>query len=107
MGWAEAEKPPALAGRGGCWFRDLDDEGRVLAEIHCGVEAGFRPAAKAHPALLLGSVRELEALGTRLQLHGGAVDWSERHTFDGYERFHASDPFGNRIEVLAPSGATA
>jgi catechol 2,3-dioxygenase-like lactoylglutathione lyase family enzyme len=106
-GWSEVPKPPALAGRGGCWFRRLDAEGRVLAEIHCGVEGDFMPAAKAHPALLLDSVKELEALGARLPLHGGAVDWSERHTFDGYERFHASDPFGNRIEVLAVPEATA
>lgn len=34
-----------VEGSGGCWFR-LD-----TAEIHCGIDQGFRPARKAHPAL--------------------------------------------------------
>ena len=46
----EIEKPPLLAVRGGCWF-SLGD-----GELHVGVEDPFRPATKAHPALLVGSV---------------------------------------------------
>ncbi len=29
------------------------------------------------------------------------VDERERETFEGYLRFHAFDPHGNRVEVLA------
>src|SRR4051794_16861306 len=41
LGMSEVEKPPVLAARGGVWFRSAG------AEIHCGVEADFRPARKA------------------------------------------------------------
>jgi catechol 2,3-dioxygenase-like lactoylglutathione lyase family enzyme len=47
LGIAETPKPPRLAKRGGCWFED----GAV--KIHLGVEADFRPARKAHPALVV------------------------------------------------------
>ena len=95
LGMAEVAKPPALAGRGGCWFRG------GAAEIHVGVEEPFAPARKAHPALVLDDVAELEAAGARLAGLGFEVDWTERHTFAGYERFHAFDAHGNRVEVLA------
>ncbi len=45
LGLEEIPKPPALAARGGCWFR-----GHGI-ELHLGVEEGFRPARKAHPGL--------------------------------------------------------
>ena len=48
----EIPKPPELAKRGGVWF----EQGTVT--IHLGVEQDFRPAKKAHPALL---VDDLEA----------------------------------------------
>ena len=50
----EIAKPPLLAVRGGCWF-SLGD-----GELHVGVEDPFKPAAKAHPALRVGSVADLE-----------------------------------------------
>jgi hypothetical protein len=53
LGLTRVEKPPALATRGGCWFR-----GEGL-ELHLGAEADFRPARKAHPAL---RVEGLDAL---------------------------------------------
>jgi len=100
LGLIEVAKPAALAGRGGCWFRSYDDRGEVAAELHVGVEEPFTPAGKAHPALV---VDDLEAVAARLEQHGFAVDWTERHTFDGFERFHTSDAAGNRVEVLAPA----
>lgn len=103
LGLTEVTKPPALAGRGGCWFRGYDGE-HVTVELHLGVEQGFVPAARAHPALLLDTVPELERLGEHLERSGAEVSWTERTTFDGYERFHCRDPFGNRIEVMAPAG---
>jgi hypothetical protein len=43
LGLDELPKPPALAPRGGCWFRGYG------IELHLGVEVDFRPARKAHP----------------------------------------------------------
>ena len=91
LGLDEVPKPANLAVRGGVWF-----EGGSL-RLHLGVEADFRPAKKAHPALL---VKGLEAITRRLQGAGIAVVTDE--PLVGYRRFHASDPFGNRLEFLEP-----
>lgn len=100
LGLVEVDKPPGLAGRGGCWFRAFAGE-VVAAEIHLGPEEPFARPGRAHPALLCESVAELEGLGEQVASAGFAVSWAERDTFDGYVRFHARDGFGNRIEVLA------
>ena len=100
LGLVEVTKPPELAGRGGCWFRAYDGA-VVCVEIHLGVEAPFVPARKAHPALLVDSLAELEGLAQRIVTEGFEVSWDERHTFEGYERFHCRDGFGNRVEMLA------
>ena len=81
LGLTEVDKPAALAARGGAWFRSYDATGAVTAEIHVGVEEPFAPARKAHPALLLPGVDELEATGARLDSLGFDVDWRERTTF--------------------------
>ena len=101
LGLTEVAKPPDLAGRGGAWFRDFDDAGGVTAELHVGVEDPFVPARKAHPALLLESVAELEEVGRRLEDLGYDVDWTQRHNFPGFERLHGFDGHGNRVELLA------
>jgi catechol 2,3-dioxygenase-like lactoylglutathione lyase family enzyme len=95
LGMTEVDKPDALRGRGGAWFR------KDGAEIHVGVETPFAPARKAHPALLLDDVAVLDALAGRLAERGFEVDLSQRHTFPGYQRLHTFDAFGNRVEVLA------
>jgi catechol 2,3-dioxygenase-like lactoylglutathione lyase family enzyme len=91
LGLPEQPKPPNLAVRGGCWF---GAEGIVL---HLGVEDGFRPARKAHPALL---VEDLPALVARL--HEAGIEVVEDEPLPGYDRVYAADPFGNRIELLEP-----
>jgi catechol 2,3-dioxygenase-like lactoylglutathione lyase family enzyme len=101
LGMSEVEKPEALRGRGGCWFRAYDASGAVAAEIHVGVEDPFTPARKAHPAFVLDSVAELEAAATRLAGAGHEVDWAERHTVPGHQRGHTRDGHGNRVELLA------
>ncbi len=58
---------------------------------------------RAHPALVVDTVSDLENLGERIQHHGYTVSWEERSTFEGYERFHCRDGFGNRIEVMTPA----
>jgi catechol 2,3-dioxygenase-like lactoylglutathione lyase family enzyme len=91
LGMNELEKPPALAARGGCWFR-----GGFL-EVHLGVEEPFMPARKAHPGLL---VHGLHSLADQLTSAGHPVTWDAE--FPGHERFYSSDPFGNRLEFLQP-----
>jgi catechol 2,3-dioxygenase-like lactoylglutathione lyase family enzyme len=91
LGLAEIDKPPALAGRGGCWFRGYG------IELHLGVEADFRPARKAHPALLVTRIDEWAA---RLEAGGYPVSFDDE--FPGMRRFYSSDPHGNRLEFLEP-----
>ncbi len=102
LGLVEVDKPIALQAKGGAWFRGHDAEGVVVTEIHVGVEDPFAPALKAHPAVLLDAAADLEPLADRLHTLGFDVDWRERDTFDGYQRFHTADAHGNRVEVLAP-----
>jgi catechol 2,3-dioxygenase-like lactoylglutathione lyase family enzyme len=89
----EFPKPPNLAKRGGCWFERGD------LKIHLGVESEFRPARKAHPALL---VVDLQALVNRLKSAGHRV--LEDEPLEGYHRVYVDDPFGNRIELMEPMG---
>ena len=96
LGLTEVAKPEELAGRGGAWFRSPDG-----AEIHVGVEDPFVSAHKAHPALLLDDVAELEMTATRLGDLGFEVDRSQRETFPGFVRCHTFDGHGNRVELLA------
>lgn len=91
LGLREVPKPANLAKRGGVWF-----EGGTL-RLHLGVEADFRPAKKAHPALL---VQHLDALTQHLKSAG--VDVVTDEPMEGYQRVYVSDPFGNRIELLEP-----
>ncbi len=86
----EVPKPAALAGRGGAWFES--DQ----VKIHLGVDAEFRPARKAHPALL---VCDLRALVQRLRHAGVAVS---EEPLPGYDRVYVADPFGNRLELMEP-----
>ena len=98
LGMTEVDKPADLVARGGCWFRAYDDSGEVAAELHVGVEEPFAPARKAHPAFV---VTDLDAVAARLRDLGFEVDESQRDTFPGHVRLHASDGHGNRVEVLA------
>ncbi|WP_327670661.1 MULTISPECIES: glyoxalase [unclassified Streptomyces] len=91
LGMTELPKPPALAARGGCWFR----AGAV--ELHLGIDRDFRPAKKAHPGLL---VRDIEPYARRLAGRGVDVSWDA--ALPGYRRFYCSDPVGNRLEFLEP-----
>ena len=89
LGLAEVPKPRNLAARGGCWFEC------GTARVHLGVEKEFRPARKAHPALL---VQGLAVLLVRLGTAGLRIVSDE--PLAGYERVYVSDPFGNRIELM-------
>ena len=79
LGLRELVKPEELRARGGVWFA---------------------AATKAHPGLRVGSDAELDVLGAELTAAGADVRWDDR--IAGRRRFFTSDPWGNRIEVLAP-----
>jgi len=89
LGIGEIAKPPHLAKRGGCWFERGD------LKIHLGVEADFRPARKAHVALLVTRLSELQE---KLAACGCAL--KEDEPLEGYSRIYVDDPFGNRIELM-------
>ena len=92
LGIPEKGKPAELAKRGGVWFENDS------VKIHLGVEADFRAARKAHPALL---VRDLHGLVERLRRAGiDVVD----DALAGHHRVYVSDPFGNRLELMEPIG---
>ncbi|CAM4040492.1 VOC family protein [Mesobacillus thioparans] len=89
LGFEEIEKPAELKKRGGAWFQF----GSV--QIHVGVEEGFVPAKKAHPAF---EVENIEELKKHLSVSG--VEYLEDDKLPGTNRMYVSDPFGNRIELL-------
>ena len=89
LGLPRVPKPEVLAGRGGCWF----EAGGL--RVHLGVEEGFRPARKAHPAL---AVRGLAGLVARLRAQG--VEVRPGDGVPGMEQAYVDDPFGNRIELI-------
>jgi catechol 2,3-dioxygenase-like lactoylglutathione lyase family enzyme len=88
LGVPRVRKLHNLERRGGCWFRS------EAVEIHLGIDHQFVPAHKAHPAFL---VDDLPGLRDRLTAAGVPVLLDE--PLPGYDRFYASDPFGNRIDI--------
>jgi ribosomal protein S18 acetylase RimI-like enzyme len=89
LGLEELPKPERLRARGGAWF-ELGDQ-----QLHVGIEEPFAPARKAHPALAVAPAGALRGLADRLSAAGHEVSW------DG-ARIYVADPFGNRLELLAP-----
>lgn len=86
LGLPEVPKPPILAARGGAWFE------AGSTRLHCGAQAEFVPARKAHPALLIAGLRAF------VDESGLDVRWSDE--IAGTVRCHVDDPFGNRIELI-------
>ncbi|HEX4717491.1 MAG TPA: hypothetical protein VH300_03105 [Thermoleophilaceae bacterium] len=92
LGLEEIEKPEPMQASGGVWFR-LGKQ-----ELHIGIEDPFAPARKAHPGLR-AAPDELDAIAARLTDANAPVEWDNRNP--GVRRFYTSDPFGNRLEILA------
>lgn len=88
LGMVEVPKP-ANQSPSGCWFTGGG------AALHIGVDPDFRPAKKAHPALL---VDDLAALRETLAAEGYPI--REDTPVEGYARCFTEDPFGNRIELM-------
>ena len=93
LGIPEVAKPAHLAARGGCWFEN------DWVKVHLGVDKDFVPAKKAHPAFI---VDDIKGLAESLKQAGYRVVADE--PLEGYDRFYADDPFGNRIELMEPKG---
>src|SRR5262245_16183356 len=91
LGLVEEQKLPHLAARGGAWCRGGSVRHRR------GVDRDFRPARKAHPALLVSGLADFIA---RCQAAGFPPVHDE--PLDGYDRVYVTDPFGNRIELMEP-----
>ncbi|HEY6567698.1 MAG TPA: glyoxalase [Actinomycetota bacterium] len=89
LGFEVVRKPAHLAARGGRWFRS------GVTELHLGVEEGFAPSAKAHPAV---RVRGLRAL--RGALSAADVGVEDDTQLEGHDRWYVRDPFGNRLEFI-------
>ena len=92
LGLKQVPKPAVLAQRGGAWFENDS------VKIHLGVEHDFRPARKAHPALVVDDLKSLIAL---LQNKGFPITPAEK--MGSVDRVHVNDPFGNRIELISAS----
>jgi catechol 2,3-dioxygenase-like lactoylglutathione lyase family enzyme len=90
LGLVRLPKPEPQASRGGCWF------GRGPVQVHLGAEEDFRPARKAHPALV---VRDLPALEEALR--AGGVEVRPNADAAPGRGAYVDDPFGNRIELIA------
>ena len=90
LGMTELEKPDNLKKRGGAWFASGS------LQLHLGVEADFRSARKAHPAL---RCTDFDALVAQLRTNG--VDVAVEAFEDGVRHGYIADPFGNRIELIA------
>lgn len=86
----EIEKPEPLRSRGGIWFQV------GAQQLHVGVEDGFSPARKAHPAF---SVSGYDGLLERLRAAG--VEATGDDSIPGVRRCYVADPWGNRIELVA------
>jgi catechol 2,3-dioxygenase-like lactoylglutathione lyase family enzyme len=86
----EIQKPESLRSRGGVWFA-LGDQ-----QLHVGVENGFAPARKAHPAFGVVAYDELLS-----RLRSAGVEISEDQGISGVRRCYLADPWGNRIELVA------
>ena len=89
LGLRAVPKPPQLASRGGCWFKGGD------AYVHLGVQDGFLPARKAHPAFLVVNLEQLRA-----GLEEAGIKTVLDETVPGVRRIYATDPFGNRLEFI-------
>jgi|ERR1700683_4002414 len=90
LGMMEIPKPPELAKCGGCWFAS------GCVQLHLGVEANFRPAKKAHPAVRCSDYQALTAC-----LRAAGIEVTEDENIPGVRRSHVFDPFGNRLELIA------
>lgn len=88
LGMHEVPKPDNLS-PSGCWFE------RGGVSLHIGVDPDFVPTKKAHPAFLVDDLA-----GLRQRLEAAGCETHDDKPVEGYARFFAFDPFGNRVEFM-------
>src|SRR4051812_9682990 len=86
LGMVEVPKPERLRARGGAWFR------AGTAEVHVGIEDGFRPARKAHPGI---AVADVDVLAAAVEGAGAPVTWDD--AIPGLGGFPPAAPAANRL----------
>lgn len=86
----EQPRPEGQDGRSGVWF----ESGSL--RVYLAVETPFAPAQTARPAFLVAS---MEVLRNRLSDHD--IPCAADTPLPGLDRVVVSDPFGNRIDLLA------
>jgi catechol 2,3-dioxygenase-like lactoylglutathione lyase family enzyme len=89
LGLTEVAKPASMAGRSSIWFA----AGPV--NLHLGIEEDFRPAKRAHPALVVDDLDEIVAACER-----AGFPTRPDTSFNNFRRVHVFDPFGNRLELM-------
>ena len=90
LGLPEVEKPASLKGRGGFWIKVGE------RDVHIGTEDGFdRLKTKGHVAY---EVTDVAAWREKLQRAG--IEPLDSVPIEGFNRFEARDPCGNRIEFI-------
>ena len=91
LGLPELEKPEALRDPGGVWFACGHHQ------LHVRVTRDFSPATKAHPALRIHPT-DLDLIAEQHTTAGSTVQWDD--AIPGTRTFYATDPWGNRIELM-------
>ncbi|WP_438727700.1 VOC family protein [Parasphingorhabdus sp. DH2-15] len=91
LGLPEVEQPDEQKVSGGCWF----ELGTV--RIHISIDPDFKPSTKAHTAFQIDALQPL-----RERIEAAQLPVKEGSDVGGLERFFAFDPFGNRLEFMAP-----
>jgi len=90
LGMTEVPKPEELLANGGLWFV----AGAVM--LHLGIEQPFTPARKAHVALLVADLDDVQGA-----LADAGSPFKPDDRVPGRARGYTEDPFGNRIELIA------
>ena len=96
LGLTEVEKPEPGRSRGGSWYET------GIVKVHLGVEQDFRASRKAHPAFILGDLRDLSR---RAEAAGYEVKPDDE--LEGVERAFIRDPFGNWLEFIQAADSQA
>ena len=91
LGLKELPKPSAQNQHGGVWF----ECGSL--QLHLGVETGFRPAKKAHPAFIVDDLTQMLK-----KLAAAGFPTTDVEQVSRADRAFTEDDFGNRIELVQP-----
>jgi hypothetical protein len=92
LGFQPVASPLEGGGGGRLWWYQCGD-----AELHVALLEDFQRHVRPHPAI---RVRDLPALRERLRAHG--IEARLNYSYVGHWRIYIVDPWGNRLEFIAP-----